>query len=90
MIFPQSLLDADQFQRVITDDYVLPNGFENIFNQGNQAFDYERVWGVVQSLAKAREYLRSNPEQTVKMFLYTPSVGMGNPKDWYWIIYLKK
>ncbi|MCL1943077.1 MAG: hypothetical protein FWF54_05960, partial [Candidatus Azobacteroides sp.] len=91
MIFPQNLLAADQFRVVDAADYVTPaNGFENVFNLGNQVFDYGPVWGAVQSLVKAREYLRSNPEQVVKLFLYTPSVGEGNPEDWYWIIYLKK
>jgi hypothetical protein len=91
MIFPQDLLDANQFQRVFTNDYVHPkNGFENVFNLSGKTFDYETVWATVQSLIKAREYLNSNPEQVVKMFLYTPSVGMGNPNDWYWVIFLTK
>ena len=28
--------------------------------------------------------------QKVKLFLYKPSVGMGDPLDWDWIVYLKK
>ena len=89
MEFPQNLLDANQFQAVDTDDYVVPkNGFENIFDQFNITFDYELIWSRVQFLVKAREYLLSNPEQVVKMFLYTPSVGVGNPEDWYWIVFL--
>ena len=89
MIFPEDLLEADQFQFVNTDDYVLPkNGFETIVFDAE--FDHEHAWGSVQALVKAREYLRSNPEQVVKLFFYTPSVGMGNPDDWYWIIFLKR
>jgi len=89
MEFPQNLLDANQFQAVDTDDYVVPkNGFEDIFPQLNITFNYELIWSRVQFLVKARGYLRANPEQVVKMFLYTPSVGCGNPEDWYWIIFL--
>jgi len=89
MEFPQNLLDANQFQAVITDDFVAPkNGFEDVFPQFDITFDYEMIWGRVQFLGKARDYLRSNPEQVVKMFLYTPSVGVGNPEDWYWLIFL--
>jgi len=43
----------------------------------------------VQSLVKVREYLSKNPKTPVKLFLYTPSVGAGNPEDWDWIIFLK-
>jgi len=89
MEFPENLLDANQFQTVTILDYVVPkNGFEDIFPQLNTKFDYGLIWGSVQMLVKAREYLRSNPEQVVKMFLYTPSVGAGNPEDWYWLIFL--
>jgi hypothetical protein len=91
MKFPQNVLAANQFEGVLTCDYISPkNGFENIFNLGNQTYNYDYVWSSVQSLEKAREYLRSNPEQVVKMFLYKPSVGAGNPEDWYWVIFLKK
>jgi len=91
MIFSQDLLDANQFQLVTTYDIKYPkNGFENVFNPGNQSFDYESIWNSVQALVKAREYLDANPEQVVKMFLYTPSVGVGNPADWYWVIFLTK
>ena len=89
MEFPQNLLNANQFKTVMTDDLVGPkNGFEQLFPQSEISDDYELVWGKVQHLVKAREYLRSNPEQVVKVFLYTPSVGVGNPEDWYWVIFL--
>jgi len=90
MVFPQNLLAANQFQAVVRTDWVVPkNGFEDIFPQHHYTtYDYELIYGRVQSLVKAREYLRSNPEQVVKMFLYTPSVGCGDPEDWYWIIFL--
>ena len=89
MEFPQNILDATQFKTVKTDDYVFPkNGFENVFPQFETAFNYGLIWGTVEHLVKTRAYLHSNPEQVVKMFLYTPSVGIGNPKDWYWVIFL--
>jgi hypothetical protein len=89
MEFPQNLLEANQFKTVMTEDYVLPkNGFEEVFSQFEMSFDYELIWGKVEHLVKVREYLRSNPEQVVKLFFYTPSVGVGNPEDWYWVIFL--
>jgi hypothetical protein len=89
MEFPQKILDANQFKAATSDDYVIPkNGFEEVFRQLEPTFDYELIWSKVEHLVKVREYLRSNPEQVVKMFLYTPSVGEGNPEDWYWIVFL--
>jgi hypothetical protein len=90
MNFPQNLLNANQFDRVLTADYVSPNaGFENVFNPNNETFNYNPIWASVQSLVKVRQYLISNPNATVKIFLYTPSVGIGNPAEWDWIVILK-
>ena len=90
--FPKNLLPASVFDAVDMTDFVTPeNGFENImaeFQQNN--IDYELIWGHVQNLVKVREYLKANPEQKVKIFLYTPCVGVGNPAHWDWILFLKK
>jgi len=90
MLYPKSILPADKFESVVTDDYITPKaGFENVFNPYNGTYDYNQVWSSVQALVKVRQYLRSNPDASVKLFLYTPSQGMGNPADWDWIIFLK-
>lgn len=94
MIFPEKLVPAHKFSAAVTLDLVTPvNGYENIFNPDNRDFeheDYYQVWLNVQYLIKSREYLEANPLQKVKMFLYTPSVGEGDPLTWKWIIYLQK
>jgi hypothetical protein len=90
MTYPENLLAADQFEKVKTKDYITPKaGFENVFNPDDRTYDYDKVWSSVQGLVKVRQYMRSNPNATVKLFLYKPSVGMGDPADWYWIIFLK-
>lgn len=89
MTFPNNLIDPKQFELVKTYDIVYPKGFENIFNPNNQTYDYSPIWNKVQMLSKVREYLKSNPGATAKIFLYTPSVGIGNPADWDWILLLK-
>lgn len=90
MNFPSNLKPATQFDVVLTQDFVLPSaGFEDVFNPGNHTYDYEEVWQSVQNLVKVRAYLKSNPNSSVKLFLYTPSVGVGNPADWDWIIFIK-
>ena len=90
MNFPNNLLSPNQFEVTLSNDYVLPqSGFENIFNLDNIDYDYQNIWSSVQNRVKVREYLTSNPTATVKVFLYTPSVGVGNPADWDWIFILK-
>ena len=88
--YPQNLLNANQFDRVMTTDYVTPvSGFENVYNPDNTVYNYTAIWTSVQSIVKVRQYLYSNPNATVKIFLYTPSVGLGNPADWDWFIFMK-
>ena len=88
--FPETFQPASSFEVVLTNDYVFPaEGFENIFNPNNQVYDYEPIWNAVQSRVKVRQYLAANPDATVKLFLYTPSVGIGNPAEWDWIMILK-
>ncbi len=86
-----SIIYTKDFDAVLTDDYVFPlNGFLNVFNPNNEEYDYQRVWSAVQSLVKVRQYLKENPTQEVKLFLYSPSVGVGDPLDWDWFIYLQR
>lgn len=88
--YPESFEPASSFEHVLTDDYVTPEaGFENVFNPSEQVYDYTQPWSHVQGLVKVRQYLQTNPTATVKLFLYTPSVGIGDPADWDWIIILK-
>ncbi len=91
MTFPEKLGSSDMFKLASTKDYIKPiNGFEDIFNPNDLPLNYEKAWGAVQGLVKTREFLTANPHQKAKMFLYTPSVGVGNPEDWFWVIYLKR
>ena len=87
--YPTDFVPAANFEFAATADFVSPAGFENIFNPNNQEYDYQVPWGAVQASIKVRQYLQSNPGATAKIFLYTPSVGIGNPAEWDWIIILK-
>jgi hypothetical protein len=90
IIYPDTWLDAEEFEHVPTYDYFTPrSGFEYIFNPGNAIYNYEfPEWRAAQGLVEVRRILRADPQQVVKLFLYTPSVGAGNPADWKWIIFL--
>lgn len=51
--------------------------------------DYDAIWAAVDNLAAVKEFRDSNPDAQVNLFLYTPSVGIGDPADWDWIVILK-
>ncbi len=90
MNYPTNLLSASQFEKVIEQNVISPkNGFENIFNPSNTDLNISAAWLSIQNLKIVREYLKSNPDQKVKFFLYTPSVGVGDPAEWDYIFYLK-
>jgi hypothetical protein len=89
--YPENLLTAEHFDITPDKNYVFPaNGFETVFDEDIRDDEYNTAWSSVQNVIKAREYLASNPSQKVKIFFYTPSVGVGNPADWKWILFLKK
>ena len=94
MIYPEKLEPANHFESTLTQDVYLPEkGFENIQHSDSPDFeeeDYLNVWLAVQHLVKAREYLDANSHQRIKIFLYTPSVGVGDPLTWKWLIFLNK
>lgn len=90
ILYPTDFIKAEDFDIVLTEDLRFPEaGFDNIFNPINTIFDYDEIWMSVQHLVKVRKYLESNPDQIVKIFLYTPSVGVGDPETWKWIILMK-
>lgn len=51
--------------------------------------DYDAIWGAVEQLHIVKDYRAANPDSKVSFFLYTPSVGVGDPADWDWFIILK-
>lgn len=88
--YPQNMLAANQFDAVLTADIVFPTtNFNHILPEPNLSNNYNQVWMAVQNLVKVRQYLISNPSGVVHLYLYTPSVGIGNPADWKWIILMK-
>lgn len=89
ILYPTSFLPPSAFNPINTFVAVPQPVFENVFNPNNSVYSYEDVWSSVAYLEKVNQYRNSNPNATVKIFLYTPSVGIGNPADWKWILVFK-
>lgn len=89
MNFPSKLDSSDQFSVVSTNDIIYPSsGFQHVFNSYIDNFDYKPIWNSIQKLNIVREYMASNPTSTVKLVLYTPTVGPVNAANAYWVIFL--
>ncbi len=89
ILYPTSFLPPSAFNTINTLVAVPQPFFENVFNPNNTIYTYDAVWSSVAYLEKVNQYRSSNPNATVKIFLYTPSVGIGNPSDWKWILVFK-
>ena len=91
IIFPAELIPPAQFEVVSTEDLILPkNGFETVFEYSYNDEVYVTAWKSIQNLKKAREYLHSNSEQTVKICWYRPAFCLFWPcEDAYWVMFLK-
>ena len=47
------------------------------------------IWNSINNLEVVSDYLDSNPNGKINLFLYTPGVGIGDPAYWDWYVFLK-
>lgn len=92
--YPETLQGVNDF--TTTPEAVeMPNEsmFINVMYDENAYYDedldYSLLWDAIKNLKIVQNYRNSNPDETIKVFLYTPSVGLGNPADWDYYIILK-
>ncbi|WP_417367531.1 hypothetical protein [Flavobacterium beibuense] len=94
MTYPESI-DAPETFSTISSSVAQPaeSQFESYFNEEFNFYydniDYNGIWSSVSNLAVVKEYRESNPDSKVNLYLYTPSVGVGDPADWDWFVILK-
>ncbi|MDR0698018.1 MAG: hypothetical protein LBG28_02185 [Tannerella sp.] len=55
-------------------------------NMANPEVDYLPIWNAIKDLQDTSWSTDSTPAY---IYLYRPSVGVGDPKDWYWIVFMK-
>lgn len=48
-----------------------------------------QIWNAIDNLQLVSAFRASNPNAAINVFLYTPSVGIGNPEDWDYFVILK-
>jgi len=64
------------FTRLLNDEYSVDD----------PDFDYSPVWAAVSNLQEIEYSQIVSPSAPVYIYLYRPSVGAGDPEDWYWLI----
>lgn len=85
--YPNQLTPASQFTTSNTPAPLPVNAdFQQLF--GNQNHPMDSIWYAVDQLDIVKEYAEN--DKKVGYFLYTPSVGVGNPADWDYILFMSK
>lgn len=69
--------DTSLFIKVLDDPYFFNVGF------------HSQLWDSINNLSILHEYRTNNPGSEINLLKYTPSVGVGNPTEWYWYVILK-
>lgn len=87
ILIPEDFNPAVSFERVSTSDYVTPaNGYKEITEHKLTNMQFLALWSNVQSLAKVREYLKSNPKQQVQVFYFQPISDNTYKSKWFFIL----
>lgn len=77
---PIEMPAIDDFEKVTYTEEEYLDGF---------TVDHQALWTAIYKLEAVKRYRQSNPDAKVHVFLYTPSVGIGDPADWDWYVVLK-
>lgn len=90
MYYPQSLMPAGSFGTAAALPMPSSDSFLVLdYAQTNQPTPYEAIWDAIKNLQVVSQFRTSNPNGNIRIFLYTPSVGVGNPADWDYYVILK-
>jgi hypothetical protein len=85
--FPTAFDTSTTFVRV---NSALPepdsSRFQIIHYDKFQSIQTSEVWQAISKLKVTEDYLQFNKH--IGLFLYTPSVGIGNPLEWDWFVFL--
>ncbi len=90
ILFPEKFKDASEFKVEIVPTEAASGKIEEIEygRSHNLPLDENQAWPAVRHLSIVKDYLRDGAE--VKYFVYTKSVGVGDPAEWNWFLVFKK
>jgi len=90
--FPQTIIDSNNFESIPI-NYPLPdtNSFVKLLDDtyNIDVGFHSQLWDAINNLKIVHQYRYNSPNSNINLLKYTPSVGSGNPEDWYWYVFLK-
>lgn len=94
MQYPQNLNPAGAFALLPNPLPMPPSDAFQILHYDDNAYypdpvPLDAIWNAVDDLRIVHQYRSSNPNAYIRIFLYTPSVGVGDPADWDYFVILK-
>lgn len=104
MIFNGTIIWMGTGQISFPSDFDSPNSFSELeseiekpvitryqtiyYDLNNQPIEFTNLWSAINRLEIVEDYLNGNKK--IGLFLYTPSVGVGDPNEWDWFVILNK
>jgi len=87
--YPESFMDPNKYS-TLSNPIDLPDisRIQQFYSYGNNQLDFSGIWESINDLEIVSEYLKSFKKIT--FFLYTPSVGLGDPNTWDWFVIMNK
>ena len=89
IIYPVNFNSSDEFPIL---DRTIPQPddtqFQIIFPPEDYSDSYSSIWNAIDDLEIVEDCMSNNKK--IGLFLYTPSVGAGDPNEWDWFIVLYK
>lgn len=73
IIIPEDFKIASQFERVLNDDLIFPSdSYKTLDNSELSELDFKEIWSNIQNILQVQMFLKSNPNQQIKTFMYQP------------------
>lgn len=92
--YPSEINPPSEFP-TMNDNLAMPDisMFENVMYSDlafyPEVINYSAIWDSISNLTLVSNYMIANPNGKINLFLYTPSVGIGDPAEWDWYVILK-
>lgn len=86
--FPKDMYSPSLFRKSgsVADMPVFTHLLHDVYDVSDKEVDYASIWKSIEDLENTSWV---NPETPACIYLYRPSVGEGNPQEWYWVIFLR-
>ena len=88
--YPEKIREPSSFNALAQNHITAMPTFKRLYhnefhNDIDEDVNYNPIWKPLESLQDVSWLMPNSPAY---IYLYCPSVGFGDPKDWYWVIFL--